>query len=84
VTVVHRRQSIRQSAIRIAGLWSICGALLCFAGYESAVHPAAEGPLPFNNWTLLLMGATLLALPTLRDHGIYTGAMDNGESSLLC
>lgn len=43
--------------------WASSRLLLCFAVFEQAAHPAADAPLPANNWTYLLLGAILLALP---------------------
>ena len=44
-------------------LWASSRIVLCFAVYESAIHPPDDGALPANNWTFFMLGAVLLALP---------------------
>jgi hypothetical protein len=47
----------------MTALWALSSILLCFAAFESGRNPAPESALPANGWTILFLGASLLALP---------------------
>jgi hypothetical protein len=43
--------------------WAVADAFLSYSEIGGTLHPAPYAALWFNNWTLLVMGALLLAIP---------------------